>query len=217
MLIENLGGIDFGNTNAGIPATPNGTVGLGAGQDQVARFKNMTVLSLPSRKVLYTSGLNNKSVLSDFGLEWNQLPFIMDGAKRDRYAWTADIITGGPSLYYSTAGIRHVRGNIEGSMLRIKTPEGEPSLLPGGSPIGKAFDWPNGDTMFEVMSISYSLYLILVIHDYWLFTGDHVLVAKYWSRISGCLEYVRRLINKDGLVEAYGMDGNIRPDTSFIR
>ena len=93
--------------------------GFGAGEDQICRFRNLTVISATSNEILYTSGLNNPSVLGDFGVNWNQLPYIFDGAKRDRYAWTADIITGGPSLYYSTAGLEYIRGNIEASMMNM--------------------------------------------------------------------------------------------------
>ncbi|KPM41903.1 hypothetical protein AK830_g4604 [Neonectria ditissima] len=188
------------------PYVPTGSVGIGAGADQVCRFKDMVVRSLPSQEILYTSGLNTTAVLSDFGVGWNQFPFIFDGAKRDRYPWTADIIVGGKTLYYSTAGTEYVRGNIVASMLRCKASKETPGLLPGGAPPGTDFNRARDDTMFNILSVNYSLYLILVIYDYWTFTGDDDLLELCWDKIEGCLAYCRQLVNQDDLISAKGMD-----------
>lgn len=188
------------------PFVPKGSVGLGAGADQICRFRNMLVRSVPSQQVLYTSGLNTPAVLSDFGVGWNQFPFIFDGAKRDRYPWTADIITGGKTLYYSTAGSEYVRGNIVASMLRCEASKATPGLLPGGAPPGTDFN-RSGDSMFTILSVNYSLYLILVIYDYWLFTGDDDLLQFCWNRVEGCLEYCKQRLNEDNLISVTGMDG----------
>ncbi|KAJ5703544.1 alpha-l-rhamnosidase [Penicillium malachiteum] len=125
----------------------------------------------PRRGILYESGLNNPAVLADFGIGWNQFAWISDGAKRDRYPWTADIIIGGRSLYYSTAGVEYVRGNIVASMLRTGT-----SLLSGGGPPGRDLTRAAKDEMFNVLTVNYSLYLILVIYDFWMHTGDDSLL-----------------------------------------
>lgn len=129
---------------------------------------------------------------------------VFDGAKRDRYAWTADLITGAPALYYSTAGTEYVRGNIEASLIRASS---EPGLLPGGVPPGREFERGQHDTMFQILSVNYSLYLIIICYDYWMYTGDIALIAKYWSKIAGCLTYIENLVNEDGLVSVEGMEG----------
>jgi hypothetical protein len=194
-------------TSIDIPTLPRGSAGLGAGQDQVCRFKNFTVTEIPSGSVLYSSGLNNPAVLGDFSLGWNQLPFIFDGAKRDRFAWTADIITGGPALYYSTSGTKYIRGNIEAALLRTEPDEEGNSLLPGGVTAGRNFERQKIDTGIRIMTVNYSLYLIMVIYDYWMYTGDNEFIAKYWRQIQGCFGYIEKLVNVNGLVEAYGVDG----------
>ncbi|CZR61785.1 uncharacterized protein PAC_11682 [Phialocephala subalpina] len=188
-----------------VPQTPRGSVGFGAGQDQLCRFRNVTVKSIPAQEILYTSGLNNPSVLGDFGIGWNQFPYIFDGAKRDRYAWTADIIIGGPSLYYSTAGTEYIRGNIEASMLRSTAKDGELGLLPAGVPPGREFERPSSDTMFNILCVNYSLYLLTVLHDYWLYTGDDDFLSRYWDRVTGVLAFVETLVNDQGLVVAEGI------------
>ena len=190
-----------------MPETPRGSIGFGAGQDQKCRFRNVTVKSIPSRELLYKSGLNNPAVLGDFGLGWNQLPYIFDGAKRARYAWTADIITGGRSLYYSTAGMEFVRGNIEASMLRSLARSDKPALLPGGVPPGREFERNPEDTMFNVLTVNYSLYLIMVFYDYWIYTGDDNFMSLYWDRIKACLAFIEEHANEQGLVEVEGMIG----------
>ena len=173
----------------------------------MCRFRNVTVTSVPSGNNLYSSSLSNNAVLADFGIGWNQLPFIFDGAKRDRYAWTADIIIGGPSLYYSTAGSEYIRGNIEASMLRSLARYDQPALLPGGVPPGRAFERDPEDTLFNVLNPNYSMYLIMVMYDYWLYTGEDDLIVRYWGRIVGCLAYIEALVNETGLIYATGMDG----------
>ncbi|KAH8593953.1 Six-hairpin glycosidase-like protein [Bisporella sp. PMI_857] len=189
-----------------VPAIPQGSIGFGAGQDQVCRFRNVVVTSVPSGTTLYSSGLNTNAVLADFGVGWNQFPYIFDGAKRDRYAWTADIIIGGQSLYYSTAGSEFIKGNIEASMLRSLARCNEPGLLPGGTPPGRAFERALNDTMFNVLNINYSLYLIMVLYDYWLFTGEADLIVSYWGRIVGCLAHIEALVNDENLLYVTGLE-----------
>ena len=206
-LLMNIEPTSASEAPAGFPTIPQGSVGFGAGEDQICRFRNLTVKSAVSNEILYTSGLNNPSVLGDFGINWNQLPYIFDGAKRDRYAWTADIITGGPSLYYSTAGLEYIRGNIEASMMRSTAWNGAKGLLPGGNPPGREFERNPKDTMFKVLSINYSFYLIMVIHDFWLYTGDNLLIYTYWEQIKGCLAFMEDLVNDVGLITAEAMAG----------
>ncbi|KAL0940904.1 alpha-l-rhamnosidase [Colletotrichum truncatum] len=187
------------------PFSAQGSVAIGAGQDQLCRFKNLIVLS-PDQKVLYESSLNTPAVLADFGLKTNQFPFVFDGAKRDRYPWTADIIVGGRSAYYSTAGSEYVRGNIVASMLRFKGDEKGRGLLPGGVPPGRDFTRDLTDGFFNIETINYSLYLILVIYDYWMYTGDDALVKFCWNKLKGCLAFVAARVNNDGLVCAEGIE-----------
>ncbi|KAJ5701944.1 hypothetical protein N7488_009492 [Penicillium malachiteum] len=183
------------------PRQLQGSVGIGAGNDQLCRFKDLSVTSFPDGKILYESGLNNPAVLADFGIGWNQFAWISDGAKRDRYPWTADIVIGGRSLYYSTAGVEYVRGNIVASMLRTCT-----SLLSGGGPPGRDLTRIAKDEMFNVLTVNYSLYLILVINDFWMHTGDDSLLEICWGRVKGCLAYTEGHVDETGLLEVYNMD-----------
>lgn len=163
---------------------------------------------MPSGKIIYTSGLRTTAALADFGIGWNQLPYIFDGAKRDRFAWTADMIIGGPSVYYSTAASEHIRGNIEASILRSKRSQSVPALLPGGVPPGREFEREFEDTMFNVLSVNYSLYLTMVIYDYWMYTGDELFLRKCWVAVRMSLLYIEALVNDHGLVDVDdGMDG----------
>ncbi|KAH7389252.1 Six-hairpin glycosidase-like protein [Cadophora sp. MPI-SDFR-AT-0126] len=189
-----------------VPKLSKGSVGIGAGQDQVCRFKDLRVTSLPARENLYSSGLNNSACLGDFSTGWNQLPFIFDGAKRDRYAWTADIIIGGKGLYYSTAETKYIRGNLEASFYRTEPDEAGRSLLPGGVAPGRDFARTPIDTGMRVMSVNYSLYTLMVLYDYWMHTGDHRFIFTHWQAIKGCLSYAENLVNASGLVEAHGRE-----------
>ncbi|KAF6816800.1 alpha-l-rhamnosidase [Colletotrichum sojae] len=205
--VEGFASLAVSPDDPDFPYFPKGSVAIGAGQDQLCRFRNLIVRN-PEGKVLYESGLNTSAFLADFGLKTNQFPFVFDGAKRDRYPWTADIIVGGRSAYYSIAGSEHMRGNIVASMLRFKADEEGRSLLPGGVPSGRDFTRGLTDGFFNIETINYSLYLILVIHDYWLYTGDDALIKFCWDKLKGCLAYVAARVNDDGLVVADGIDAD---------
>ncbi|KAK4234235.1 Six-hairpin glycosidase [Achaetomium macrosporum] len=188
------------------PFSSRGSVGIGAGEDQLCRFRDLSVRAIPSREVLYESGLNTPAVLSDFGIGWNQLPYIFDGAKRDRYPWTADIIVGGRALYYSTAAAEHVRGNIIASMLRGSEDSDATPLLSGGGPAGRDLTRGPRDGMFNVLTVNYSLYLILVIYDYWMYTADHTLLQTCWERIKRCVNFLEESVNDKGLLNVTGRE-----------
>ncbi|KAF6844653.1 alpha-l-rhamnosidase [Colletotrichum musicola] len=203
--VEGFASLAVSPDDPDFPYFPQGSVAIGAGQDQLCRFRSLIVRN-PEGKVLYESSLNTPAVLADFGLKTNQFPFVFDGAKRDRYPWTADIIVGGRSAYYSTAGSEYVRGNIVASMLRFKADEEGRGLLPGGVPPGRDFTRGLTDGFFNIETINYSLYLILVIYDYWLYTGDDALIKFCWDKLKGCLAYVAARLNDDVLVVADGID-----------
>ncbi|KAI8301549.1 hypothetical protein K4K59_000951 [Colletotrichum sp. SAR11_240] len=76
----------------------------------------------------------------------------------------------------------------------------------GGVPPGRDFTRDLTDGFFNIETINYSLYLILVIYDYWLYTGDDALVKFCWDKLKSCIAYVSARVNKDGLVCAEGFD-----------
>ncbi|KAL6415162.1 alpha-l-rhamnosidase [Ilyonectria robusta] len=185
----------------GFPYCAQGSVGIGAGVDQQCRFRDLVVKDLQG-SVMYQSSLNNPSVLADFGIGWNQYPWLSDGAKRDRIPWTADVLTSGRSLYYSTYGVEYVRGTIVAAMQR----EADSSLLAGACPSGMDLTRDGVDGLFTELTVNYSFYLIVVVFDHWMYTGDDSVLRISMGKIEAFLDSLDSKTNIQGLLSVEGSD-----------
>lgn len=154
---------------------------------------------------MYQSSLNNPSVLADFGIGWNQYPWLSDGAKRDRIPWTADVLTSGRSLYYSTYGVEYVRGTIVAAMQR----EADSSLLAGACPSGMDLTRDGVDGLFTELTVNYSFYLIVVVFDHWMYTGDDSVLRISMGKIEAFLDSLDSKTNSQGLLSVEGSDGKV--------
>ncbi|KAH6985907.1 hypothetical protein BKA56DRAFT_670134 [Ilyonectria sp. MPI-CAGE-AT-0026] len=185
----------------GFPYCAQGSVGIGAGVDQQCRFRDIVVKDLQG-SIMYQSSLNNPSVLADFGIGWNQYPWLSDGAKRDRIPWTADVLTSGRSLYYSTYGVEYVRGTIVAAMQR----EADSSLLAGACPRGMDLTRDGVDGLFTELTVNYFFYLIVVAFDYWMYTGDDSVLRISMGKIEAFLDSLDYKTNSQGLLSVEGSD-----------
>lgn len=172
--------------------------------DQQCRFRDLVVKDLQG-SVMYQSNLNNPSVLADFGIGWNQYPWLSDGAKRDRIPRTADVLTSGRSLYYSTYGVEYVRGTIVAAMQR----EADSSLLAGACPSGMDLTRDGVDGLFTELTVNYSFYLIVVVFDYWMHMGDDSILRISMGKIEAFLDSLNSKTNSQRLLSVEGSDGKV--------
>ena len=98
-----------------IPSITPGGIAFTTSNNQETYFRDLRVIDLsPSHfgAILYQDSLTSQQVVSDFGVGTNELPIILDGAKRDRNIWSGDLLVAGPVLYYSFYEPEYVSGSL---------------------------------------------------------------------------------------------------------
>ncbi|KAK2007886.1 alpha-L-rhamnosidase [Colletotrichum eremochloae] len=89
-----------------------GSFGIGASFGHAAYFRNITA-STSAGEVIYANPLTSPSFLADFTSGANPLDTIVDGARRDRIAYTGDLDVAVGAALASTFGTRFIDGSID--------------------------------------------------------------------------------------------------------
>lgn len=103
-----------------------------------------------------------------------QRGMIWDGIKRDRLVWIGDLHPETLGLLYTTGAVKNVENCLEFSAKET---------LPT--------DWMDGLT-------AYSFWWIIVLYDYYRFTGKTEIVNKYAEYLEKLVENTEKLIGSDG-------------------
>jgi len=141
----------------------------------------------------------NETLLMDLG-DWEfsrTRPFISDGAKRDRLVWSGDLWWAQRMFGYAFASeLPYVRGSIE-LLAFNQTPEGFVHAAPYAENAvrPKRGDWG----LFQ--SDEFSAWLIPVIWDWYLYTGDRIAAERLYPAVRADLEYLLGNLGKDGIFE----------------
>jgi alpha-L-rhamnosidase len=165
--------------------------------DSEGLFRNLLV-SDAGGSTLLQSTLTDPSILDAFTTNTNTETTLMDGSKRDRLVWSGDLTVSTPTLYYSSGASDAVAGSLRlhGSYQRSsgQVPGNlPPQLRPG---LGPADAMP--DTYYY--SLSYSIYFVTTLYEYYLYTGDKDLVRRAWPVVQKDLAYVHNTTNAQHLV-----------------
>jgi alpha-L-rhamnosidase len=181
-----------------------GTVGFREYAGEEADFRDLSVVS-SSGSTLYSSPLNASSDLSAFDAPGsNTVPSILDGAKRDRAVWVGDMNVEGPTVYYSTGQTQYIKGALQllGSyQLSSGFVTGD---LPPQTPLHTGAN-ETGTT--GSYSASYSIYWVLGLGSYYLYTGDTAFVQQEWPVVEGELAWDASQLNSAGLLVTSSSDG----------
>jgi alpha-L-rhamnosidase len=183
---------------------PTGTVGLREFNGEEADFRNLSVVAA-SGGTLYSNPLSSTSALADFTVPGtNALPSILDGATRDRAIWSGDMNIEGPTTYYSTGDSAYLKGALQilGSyQLSSGFVAGdEPPQVPlhTGPPI------PGTTGSY---SASYSIYWLLGLASYYLYTGDTAFMQQEWPIVKAELAWNATQLDGNGLLAVNSGDG----------
>jgi len=188
------------------PATySTGTVGFREYSGEEADFRDLSVTS-SSGATLYSSPLNATADLTDFAAPGtNSVPSIVDGAKRDRAVWVGDMNVEGPTVFYSTDQTQYIRGALQ---------------LLGSYQLSSGFvtgDLPPQDSLHTganetgttgTYSASYSIYWMLGLGAYYLYTGDTAFVTQEWPVVEGELAWDASQLDGNGLLVTNSSDGD---------
>jgi alpha-L-rhamnosidase len=199
-----IASLDSGSFPAGDPAFASGTVGFREDGTEEADFRNLSVTSSAGAS-LYGSPLSSASDLAAFAVPGaNSLPSILDGAKRDRAIWAGDMNVEGPSVYYSTGQSQYIKGSLQllGSyQLSSGFVTGD---LPPQDPLHTG---PLETGTVGSYSASYSMYWLLGLGSYYLYTGDTAFAQQEWPTVQRELAWNATQLDGNGLFVTDGSDG----------
>ncbi len=199
-----IASINSSSFPSGTTAYSTGTVGFREYSGEEADFKDLSVVS-SSGASLYSNSLNTASSLSAFTVPGtNTIASILDGAKRDRAIWSGDLDVEGPTTYYSTDDTAYLKGAIQ--MLGtyqlssgFVTGDLPPQDLPHtGAPI-------SGTT--GSYSATYSIYWLLDLASYYLYTGDTAFAQQEWPIVQNELTWDASQVDGNGLLATNSSDG----------
>ncbi|KIV99227.1 uncharacterized protein PV09_09091 [Verruconis gallopava] len=178
----------------------SGSIAFGGPSGWIAMFRGLLVKAADGH-VLYENDLSladKERTYADFQVGSNPVPCTIDGAKRDRACFGGDLFVTGRSIAYG--GLNHdaVAGTIR-LLTSHQTTDGYlGNLCSAQAPVHETnVDPPS----YAFYSLSYALLLVVAIKDYWLHTGDAVLIDKVYPAMLKLQEFVQRHLNQEGLVE----------------
>jgi alpha-L-rhamnosidase len=190
---------------SGAGSYASGTVGFREYSGEEADFRDLSVTS-SSGGALYSSPLNATANLSAFAVPGTtSVPSILDGAKRDRAIWAGDMNVEGPTVYYSTDQSADLKGALQllGSyQLSSGFVTGD---LPPQDPLHTGAN-ESGTT--GSYSASYSMYWVLGLGAYYLYTGDTAFVTQEWPVVQGELAWNASQLDSNGLFVTNSSDGS---------
>ncbi|MDE1184754.1 alpha-L-rhamnosidase C-terminal domain-containing protein [Paraburkholderia sp.] len=162
-----------------------------------ATYRNLSITDA-SNGALYANALTTSAALDDFSANTNALAQLIDGAKRDRTVWGADIAVAGPTLFYTSNQTDAIAGSIRllGSY-RLANGEVSTTHSPQDPLISGTADTYSSSNFY---SAQYSMYFIRLLHDYYQFTGDASLVNEQFAAVQGELGYLQTLVDSNGLI-----------------
>ncbi|RBR16720.1 hypothetical protein FVER53590_10024 [Fusarium verticillioides] len=179
----------------------NGSIAFGGPPGWVALYRDLSVADHVGQ-ILYENSLLQPDALrtfDDFQVGTNKLACIIDGAKRDRASFGGDAFVTGRSIAYSTTDFEAWKGTIQ-LLLSHQTKEGYlGNLCPIQAPEHDGADDP---PHYGHYSLTYALLLVVSIKDYCLHSGDWSLVEKSYRQLERQMEFTKRFLNSDGLVQA---------------
>ncbi|HEX4786976.1 MAG TPA: alpha-L-rhamnosidase C-terminal domain-containing protein [Actinospica sp.] len=173
-----------------------GTIGFREFPGEEADFRNLTVTS-SSGASLFQNSLGSAAALANFTVPGtNQYASIVDGAKRDRAIWVGDMNVEAPSVFYSTDDAAYIKGSLAALGSYQLTSGFVTGDLPPQDPLHTGAPIAGTTTSY---SASYSMYYILGLEDYYLYSGDTAFVASQWPTVENELAWNAGQLDSNGL------------------
>ena len=122
------------------------------------------------------------------------LPFLADGAKRDRLPWIGDLDWAGRNVYYAFSDMKYMWGSLE-IFARHQTPEG----YIWGACYPENQERPHSGEYGYYESDIFSAWFVPTLWDYLLFTGNHDQVSELYEPMRRDLDYLWSMVEGNGL------------------
>lgn len=196
--------LDSASFPSGAGSYPIGTVGLREYNGEEAQFRNLKVVG-SSGDTVYSNPLSDTSALADFNVPGtNALPSVLDGAARDRAIWSGDLNVEGPSTYYSTDDSAYLKGALQLLGSYQETRGSVAGAMPPGTTVNTS--GPISGTTGSY-SASYSIYWVLGLASYYLYTGDSAFIQQEWPIVKNELAWNASQVDGNGLLNTPSADG----------
>jgi hypothetical protein len=157
-------------------------------------------------KIWYAGTYTNELSMLPAGLAGNQLPLILDGAKRDRNVWIGDIYVEGPTNYVSLGanGNEYLKQSIRLLGSHQLSSGFVTGCLAPQTPVHTGPPIPGTTACY---STSYSLYFAPNLADYHRATGDLEFVRSQFPIVQRQLGWNASRLNSSGLLVTDTTDG----------
>jgi alpha-L-rhamnosidase len=184
-------------------AYATGSVGFREGPGEEADFKDLTVTGSAGSS-LFSDSLGSSSALSEFsplpGV--NSYASILDGARRDRSIWSGDMNVEIPTVFYSTDDSEYAKYSLEAlGSYQLSSGFVTGALAPQRS-LGTFTQ--TGTTGYY--SASYSIYWVLDLADYYLYSGDLSFVDQELPVLEKELAWNATQVDSRGLITTTSSD-----------
>jgi hypothetical protein len=181
--------------------TNAGSGAFGGPAEWIAMYRNLTVAGT-DESIVYDNSFLEKDAertYADFQVGTNQLPCLIDGAKRDRACFGGDTFVTGRSIAYSTGDFETWRGSLQ-LLMSHQTQDGLlGNLCPIQAPEHETDDEP---PTYASYSLAYALLLVVSVKDYWYHSGDYSFLEKYYKKMQAQMRFAAQHMDCGGLVEA---------------
>lgn len=185
-------------------AFSSGSVGFRQWGTEEARFRNLVVTSAGGASLLNLP-FNNASNLASFRVPGsNEVPSILDGAKRDRLVWSGDLDTAGPTMSYTVGNNDYLKGSLRLFATRQHTSGFIEGVVPATYPVINATGL-TGETGWY--SATYSMYFVLGLYDHLMYSGDRAFSSSMWSAVQRQLAWNATRLDSRGLFITRNGDG----------
>jgi Bacterial alpha-L-rhamnosidase 6 hairpin glycosidase domain len=120
------------------------------------------------------------------GVSGSGTTILVDGAKRDRLIWPADLGISALTAFVSTGDTFSVKNDLDTLFARQNSAGGLPYVGPQAN--------------FGVISDTYHLWTLDVVVDYYLYSGDSSWVTAHWPQIKQAIAFSTAKIGTHGLL-----------------
>jgi hypothetical protein len=142
-------------------------------------------------RIWYQGAYTNDTNMVPIGAVPNQtIPVMLDGAKRDRRPWIGDLLVQGrtafSSLGFGAKGSDYIKSTIAAFGA---------TQAADGSIFGHIGNWTVWPPTGGFYSTSYSMYFVLDLASYYLYSGDTAFVESQYQAMKRQLAYNRTLVD----------------------
>lgn len=175
--------ITWANPFFGSSSPTVGTWGFGPFQDQIAFFRDVTVVAENGTR-LYTNDFMSNSTLDEYGINTNKHSVCLDGPKRDRLIWTGDFTHTLRTVLASTNRTDFIQGFFQNTFEWQLDAGPGAGLVATDAPLGASSAYKEGYVPSFYPFVDYQIFVLDVVGQYYWYSGDIAILRDYWSNIT---------------------------------